>query len=503
MNHWPDPDYRVAEVGVAYVEGIGSEELQRFCMQFNHLKTAIRNEKLDEPWLTIRGVLSGLRMRLLAMPVPFDSQETGVASTRTEVERLFTQIGRGDPNGDVVAACIACLQGIECLKSSNPLGDRTVSILETGEPHSRGIVVLKHEWIAPTKKWISVHFGDVGVWSRADGPAIPIHQLLVLPGRPGNFARIDEETVAFLTAPRAESTCFVQFDFLGLPKGIPGVLDGPKSGTSRSIIGGFRVPDVIIDDSPDELEMFDWASIRYRPPERGGSEGNEFVPARAVTFADGSHSFVLVSEDGTVQTATSDEMGRIKLITKSSAELNLGDVLIIRTEGSESGHIRDLADLHFNAAEPRSVLDSWKVQVRNAVTLQGGPAAARVAMGADTGAARNFEHWVSETGIRPRDRSDFEIVSKFAGLSTRDADDVWKAMSRVFQAHIQAGQMIRDRLEEGLEGRSLQSLEDAEYVEVEIDGFGTLRASRITGIAPFTDIVPQRFIGVIDPREDD
>jgi hypothetical protein len=63
--------------------------------------------------------------------------------------------------------------------------------------------------------------------------------------------------------------------------------------------------------------------------------------------------------------------------------------------------------------------------------------------------------------------------------------------------------MIRDRLEAGLEGRSLQSLEDAEYIEVEIDGFGTLRASRITGIAPFTDAVPQRFIGVINPREND
>jgi hypothetical protein len=75
-------------------------------------------------------------------------------------------------------------------------------------------------------------------------------------------------------------------------------------------------------------------------------------------------------------------------------------------------------------------------------------------------------------------------------------------MSNIVQAHMKAGQMIRDRLEKGLEERSLQSLEDADYVEIEIDGFGTLRATRITGIAPFIDTVPQRFIGAIGPRED-
>ena len=503
MSHWPEPDYRVADEGVAYVEAIGSDQLQRFCLQFDRLKSAIRIEELDEPWLAIRGILSALRMRLLAMPIPFDSQEIGVVSTRREVERLFKQIGSGDSNSDVVSACIGGLRGIESLTSLNPLGDRVVSILETGERYSRGIVVLKQEWIAPTKKWINDYFGDVGVWSRKDGPAIPIHQLLVLPGRPSNFARMYEETVPFLTAPRAESTCFVQFDFLGLPKVIPGLLDESTSASSRPIRGGFRVPDVIIDESPDEWEKFDWDSIRYRPPARGGPEADEFVQARAVTFADGSHSFVLLSEEGTVQTATSDETGRIKLITKSSTELDLGDVLIIRTEGSEAGHVRDLADNYFDAAQYRLVLENWKARVRDAVTLEGGPAAARRAMGADTGAARNFDNWISPTAIRPRERSDFEIVSRFAGFSLRDADDTWDAMSRIYNAHIQAGHLIRDRLEDGLEGRSLQSLEDAEYIEVEIDGFGTLRASRITGIAPFTDTVPQRFIGVIDPREDD
>ena len=139
--------------------------------------------------------------------------------------------------------------------------------------------------------------------------------------------------------------------------------------------------------------------------------------------------------------------------------------------------------------------------VRRAVILEGGHAAARRAMGEASGAARNFDHWISEDAIKPRERADFDVVSHFAGLSDGSAVEVWDAMSKVLQAHIQAGQLIRDRLEEGLEGRSLQSLEDAEYVEVEIAGFGTLRASRIVGIAPFTDLVPHRFIGVINPRE--
>jgi hypothetical protein len=289
---------------------------------------------------------------------------------------------------------------------------------------------------------------------------------------------------------------------LGLPKFIPGLLHDSTSTASRPIRGGFHVPDATIDDSADESDLFDWESTRYRRPRGGDPEADEFVPARAVTFADGSHSFVLVSEDGTVQIATSDEVSRIKIITKPSTELDLGDVLIIRTEGSEAGHIRDLADNSFDAAPHRPVLESWKERVRDAVALKGGLAAARRTMGADTGAARNFEYWISRQAIRPRNRSEFDIVSRFAGLSSREADDVWNAMSNIVQAHMKAGQMIRDRLEKGLEERSLQSLEDADYVEIEIDGFGTLRATRITGIAPFIDTVPQRFIGAIGPRED-
>jgi hypothetical protein len=503
MNQWPDQDYWMAAEGVAYIEAVESDALQRFCFQFDRLKTIIRMEQLEDPWLSMMRVLSRVRMRMLAMPIPFDSESMGMGAVRVEIKAILKQVGSGDVNRTVVVSCLESLEELELWSHSNPLADRVVEILETGDSHSRGLVVLRPEWIAPTATWIRERVSDVGVWSRKDGNSIPIQQLLVLPGRPQYFARRDEDTVPFLTAPRSESTCFVQFDFLGLPKPVPGLLDSGSSSASRQIRGGFRVPEVIIDDSPEEPELFDWEAIRYRRSERGGTETDEFVPARAVTFADGSHTFVLASDEGIAQVATSDPMGKIKLISKPSAELDPGDVLIIRTGGSEAGHIRDLADHHFGVGLHRSTVDNWKIRVRRAVFLEGGPAAARRAMGEASGAARNFDHWISEGAIKPRERSDFDVVSRFAGLSPSDAEEVWDAMSKVFLAHIQAGQMIRDRLEERLEGRSLQSLEDAEYVEVEIAGFGTLRASRIIGIAPFSDTVPHRFIGVINPQEID
>ncbi len=501
MNQWPDQDYRMAAEGVAYIEAVESGVLQRFCLQFDRLKTIIRLEQLEDPWLSIMRVLSRVRMRMLAMPLPFGSEAIGIGAVRLEVETILKQVGSGDANRSVVVSCLESLTELELGTHGNPLAERVVEILETGDSHSRGLVVLKPEWIAPTATWIRERVSDASIWSRKDGDSIPIQQLLVLPGRPQYFSRRDENTVPFLTAPRSESTCFVQFDFLGLPKPVPGLLDRGSSSASRQIRGGFRVPDVVIDDSPEELELFDWETIRYRRSERSGSEVDEFVLARAVTFADGSHTFVLASDEGAAQIATSDPMGKIKLISKLGANLEPGDVLIIRTGGSEAGHVRDLADHHFGAGMHRSTVDNWKSQVRSAVLLEGGPAAARRAMGGTSGAARNFDHWISAVAIKPRERSDFDVVSRFAGLSPSDAEKVWDAMSKVFLAHIQAGQMIRDRLEEGLEGRTLQSLEDSEYVEVEIAGFGTLRASRIIGIAPFTDTVPHRFIGVINPQE--
>ena|GEM_PF-3973044 len=500
MNQWPDQDYWMASEGVAYIEAVESERLQKFCLQFERLKSLIRNDELEDPWQSIMRVFSRVRMRLLALPVPFYSDSIGIGAIEVEVESLLKQIGADDSNRSIVTDCLESLQELESPSHENPLANRILEILDLGDSDSRGVVVLRSEWIASTAMWIEKHLSGVGVWSRNDAQAIPIQQLLVLPGKPQYFARRDEDTVPFLTAPRAESTCFVQFDFLGLPRPVPGLL---KAESSLKIRGNFRVPELVIEENRDPSETFDWELIRYNRSQGRTEEVDDFVPARAVTFADFSYTFVLVSDDGISQVAKSDPLGKIKIISKPSTEIDIGDVLIIRTGGSEAGHVRDLADHYFGAGPHRSKIEDWKNRVRRAASLAGGPEAARRAMGKKSGAARNFLHWISPSAIRPRERSDFETVSRFAGFSPCEAGEVWNAMSKVFLAHIQAGQMIRDRLEEGLEGRSLQSLEDSEYLEVEIEGFGILRASRVVGIAPFTDTVPNRLIGVIHPKETD
>jgi hypothetical protein len=381
------------------------------------------------------------------------------------------------------------------------LGEQILPILATGAANSRGVVLLRHEWLQPTELWVKSIFPDVHVWSKSAGISIPPQQLLVLVGRPARFARDGVDTIPFVTSPRAESTCFVQFDFLGEPRGIPGLLLESSKGVSRRITGGFTVPSVLIDDSDDEV--FDWEQFKYPQHQMNGEPAEEFSEAFAVTFADGSYTFILGSDERSIQVAESDPSGRIKLSTHAPSELRIGDVLILRTEGSDTGNVRELADSKFGAAEHRQRIAIWKDRVRSSVDAADGIAAATRAIGANTSASRNLSYWLSDSAIRPRDRSDFDAVSEFAGISTDGREAIWRSMSEVFAAHHQAGILIRDLLETGLEGRSLESLEDAEFFEVEIEGFGTLRASRVTGISPSVQSIPHRWVGMLNPKAAD
>jgi len=501
MTHWPDFEYHFAAEGVAYVEAVESSEVHAFCEHFEILISAIRVEGLEEPWDSVRAVLSKIRFRLLALPVALGSGQMDVRSSIAEIERLLRQIGANDANRGLVERSLDALRAISDVGDSNPLGERVLDILSTGETGSRGVVVLRSDWVSPTSNWLKDHIADARVWWRGDAGLIPLRQMLVLPGRPTWFARKGVESTPFVSAPRSESTCFVQFDFLGEPESDPGLLKPDKGGVSRRIIGGFKVPAGVIEDSEWEVEDFDWE--RYRDRGRRATEPDQLVEARVVTFADGSCTYISTSDESTVQVVGSNPSGHINLRSKPSQDLVVGDVLILRTEGSDSEYVRGLADSMFGATEHRPAIANWKQRVRVSIDAAGGLSAARRELGPNSSAARNLDHWITDAAIRPRERSDFEAVSSFAGYSNEQSAEVWGSMTQVFTAHVNAGQKIRELLESGLEDRSLESLEDADFVEVDLDGHGTLRASRVTGLSPFTDLVPQRWIGVFNPEDVD
>ncbi len=495
MNTLPELEYEISASGSVYVEAVGSPEVQLFCARFDDLKTLIRLDELGEPWISLRASLGRIRWRLLTWPLPVQSDPIGLTRSLEEIRGLASAIGEHDANRPVLDRCIDSLDDLRSLTYTNPLGERVLEIVETGEPGLRGIVVLSQDSVAPTAEWIRQFLPDVRVWPSSVGNSIPIRQLLVLVGRPERFCRKGVETTPFVTAPRAESTCFVQFDFLGSPQQIPGLLTTNSPGVSRKFLGGFEAPVAIADEvEVAEFDEIDGTRFERRAVRAHAHLGDEKIVARVVRFADESFTFISDSEESTVQIAISDQNGRIGLRSKQSTDVAVGDVLVLRTGGSDSAHIRDLADANFGAAGHRSRITEWKSIVRAKIQMEGGVTAARRKVSTGDLQVRNLDYWITPDAIRPRYFEHFEAVSKFADVPEDEYLEIWDSMSAVFSAHQEAGQFIRERLEEGLEGRTLESIEDSLFVEVEIDGFGTLRAARVAQISDQSFEVPPRSI---------
>lgn len=504
MTALPELEFEASVNGSVYVEPVGSCEIQLFCERFDELKTLIRVEELNEPWIGVRASLSRIRWRLLTWPLPVDSEPVDIIQSLNEVRATAQAVGAHDANRSVLDRCIDALAAVDSLMSSNPLGERVLDVVKTGERGHRGVVVLSQDAVAPTAEWIKDIVQDALVWSASAGNAIPIGQLLVLVGRPAQFCRQGVETNPFVTAPRAESTCFVQFDFLGSPQHVPGLLVPNAPGVSRRFFGGFEAPPLVADDvGTGGFDEIDWARFGRRANRVHSDQGDETVAARVLKFADGSFTFISVAEESSVQIAVSDQGGRIWLKSKHSHEVEVGDVIVLRTGAADSDNIRDLADAKFGATSHRPLIANWKSIVRKRVRLEGGVAAARRTITTGDLQITNLDHWITPDAIRPRHFKHFEAVSQFADIPKPEYLKIWDSMNAVFSAHLDAGQFIRSQLEAGLEGRSLESIEDSFFVEEEIDGFGTLRAARIARISPEPVEVPPRSIGDVFLDEED
>jgi hypothetical protein len=462
-------------------------------------------EELDGHWIGVRAVLSRIRWRLLTWPLPIDSEPVGLTRSLNEVQAIAPAIGTHDANRPILDRCIDSLDGIRSLTSSNPLGERVLDVVKTGERGRRGVVVVSHHAVSPTAEWLKDVVQDALVWSTSAGNAIPIGQLLVLVGRPERFCRQGVEMNPFVTAPRAESTCFVQFDFLGSPRPVPGLLVPNAPGVSREFLGGFEAPPLVAEDvGKGEFDEVDWTRFGRYANRVHSDQGDEAVAARVVKFADGSFTFIPLAEESSVQIAVSDQSGRIRLKSKQSPEVEVGDVIVLRTGAANSDFIRDLADAKFGATRHRPRIENWKSIVRERIRLEGGVAAARRTIeGGWHEHVTNLPYWITPQAIRPMHFEHFEAVSQFADIPEPEYLGIWHSMKAAHNAHLNAGQFIRSQLEEGLEGRSLESIEDSLFVEEEIDGFGTLRAARVARISPEPVDVPPRSIGdvFIDDEE--
>jgi|GEM_PF-3565253 len=292
------------------------------------------------------------------------------------------------------------------------------------------------------------------------------------------------------TAPRAPAICWLRYQFMrgefdcqpefALPTNV-------SSGDRCSFIG-YRAA-VTLDSSPNQVRPMLVDPDFLRPlvvlPETtnavqsvDGSENSEYTIATPCLLEGGYCAWLDCSEGARVVAIdlALDEKRRVSRI--AVADLEPGMFLLLRTSGG-GDYIAPLADriLGINADRFRAFQRLWKTELRRFAKEHFGYPAESGSLrcfaeyltqqGAHCASPVSVAYWMSSKCIQTRERDDFYLLMRVAGLS-EDADNIWAAMKTIDRAHRRAGHMIRQMLLKKVQSEDLTELQKYGRLDIKL-----------------------------------
>jgi hypothetical protein len=163
---------------------------------------------------------------------------------------------------------------------------------------------------------------------------------------------------------------------------------------------------------------------------------------------------------------------------------------LVNRVGGEGDYIPAIADslLGEQAGRLRAAQRRWKEPLRHLARAIGVHAmlSRLEAAGAERANRANLRRWLSAESIRTEHYTDFAALTTVAGVGA-EAEELWKDMELIDQAHRRAGQRVRALLvKEILDGdtRELEARGWQDYNVEEIEGEGALRVARVEARHP-------------------
>lgn len=476
--------FTLAEVGEVYVEAASCPRVYQIVRARRRLRTTFRGEP-PAVWARIEGILAAAAWRLSTIPLPHNTPAIGLQPLENEIALLVPGLFDSSELTAEVATAQEALAAL-CDSGENPLGDLVLAILGTAIAARSAVGLATRLALGPVEDWLKSVGMEVPILLRDRIGSAPPFETLVLVGSPRWFP------AAALTAPRADSTCFVQFDWLGSPRPTEGLLPGASAGVARPMRATFSAGAHTAE--PDELSPApNWEAISARAAATARvrtSAAEPDVEARLLVLAGEYGVFVEEGDESDLMVAVAAPDGSIEIARRSARTVVPGDFVVLRSGGSAPDYIRQLADERFGAARYRAHQRRWKDALRAATAGAGGFSAAQRELKRRGARAANLRYWLRDASIRTRDPSDFRAICEFSGIAS-EAGTIWTAMEHIFGAHIEAGFFIRQRLEEAVERIGFGEIERSGRSDFEIEGCGSMSIYRVDGRSPATARVPE------------
>lgn len=419
---------------------------------------------------------------LLHVPLPFNHPSLNLVNIGSDLEREAASL-RGRSASTLVAETLKIATMFQDLstKTSDPLGDRSRSILSTGVPIDSLLVLRNSHYRNVVAEQFRAEGCPVHVAVKGELRELSVVETLIVVGQ----ARYFPEHV--LNSPRANNIHIILYDWL---KDIDKVNPFLPLPTSRVIPVQSSVTTVDNTDEDDFLQpMVDWSAFRLATQDISSDMGAPIdavnVQARLYLLA-GNYGVYLEAESGSSVLALNEEDNERRVLRIKTVKIKLGDVILLRRERGGGDFIEELADklLGYDARPLRGAQRSWKQKLRKKVVSRGIEGVKRDLSNLGIGVS-NIRYWMSPSSIQTKSFDDFQILMNYIGLKEQ-TDDLWYKMDRISRAHQSAGQRIRLMLVDQVRGADFSSIRRDGLIDFQLadEDAGVLTAFCVQAKAP-------------------
>lgn len=251
--------------------------------------------------------------------------------------------------------------------------------------------------------------------------------------------------------------------------------------------GGPQPPEPTAEAVEDQLAPQLVWSTSHIPPRRPGSDE---VLAHRVLLSSGLAVY-LDAEGDHIRSFDPHLPPGERVVQTEVTAIREGSYLVLREGQSEARALYDHAILLMGAraAEAEASQRQWKERLQQRLDQLGRAAVVRALEQAGVRRADRAAHaWTEPTVTRPQADSDFERLLQWLDLPVHPAFELATELRRL---RFQAGQDVREQLEDALAAADLAQLEREGHLRIDIPtpGFRGIIATRVLAISPTPEVV--------------
>jgi hypothetical protein len=435
------------------------ESLFGICQDFS--KTLRANGADEDTISEGRTQLFRLRRLVTGLPLAFNDSEMHINEIHDALKKLGAHPNYGAAKQHLTQATNIC--EVLLNQPSNPI-DKSLRAL--AEPSA--LVLTKD---APTSavlyKWLETELPSFHMKAAAIGDLKNIEEAtkLIYICSPTYAAwKLNGPDWRFVRDPRAMESHFIMYPFGETEILIPGLLAGSAPQRKISSHITLQVPYF---DSVADTET-EWSVEEGRVVDRNISAQDELVSARYVRLAGNYCTFLDSEPDSKNFTVTADSNGKLDVQREAVSELDAGDFIVLRVEGTTEDFIEKEAN-RLGADEFRNSQRRWQKALKESRERDGSLTRVRERLKNEFNLeTTQLADWINKPRrIGPGSESDFVKLCAYLGIQ-EECQTIWTHLEKIRGFHLQAGARAAKTLRKLLETR------DANDPELRNHGFFTI-----------------------------